>query len=195
MKRLQLTSALERVNKELWVVLSLFAIALLLEPGDRRPAHGPELLRVADHCIGLLLRPPARDAHSVCERAPGGWPAALPELGDRGPCRANHELCGVAGGRGLGRIADRHGVPDGEPLRAQEPADQRITRDLSGRADDPSALHLEGHLHRESLLSRVGVRHEDCGADESADRSHRGHQGGSAAARYRETRDQPRPSV
>ncbi len=30
MKRLHLTSALERVNKELWVVLSLFAIALLL---------------------------------------------------------------------------------------------------------------------------------------------------------------------
>ena len=30
MKRLHLTSALGRVNKELWVVLSLFAIALLL---------------------------------------------------------------------------------------------------------------------------------------------------------------------
>ena len=58
----------EEVNKELWVLLSLFAICLLLNLRRRRAADGPQLLHAPDPRVGLLLRPPARDADRAGQR-------------------------------------------------------------------------------------------------------------------------------
>ena len=62
------------------------------EPGDRGSAYGPELLRIANHRLGLLLRPAARDADGVCERAARGRPAALPQFDRRRHCGGHHDV-------------------------------------------------------------------------------------------------------
>ena len=85
MKRLHLTSALERVNKELWVVLSLFAIALLLN----------QVIAAQRMVLSFYVLPTIASAYfygrrhgtltafaSVLARR---RPADLPQLGDTAP--------------------------------------------------------------------------------------------------------------
>ena len=163
-----LPSAFERVNKELWVLFSLFAIALLLN----------HLIAAQRMVLSFYVLPTIASAYFYGRRH-GTLTAFASVLlvvglllfrnsttdGDRlsGGRRVSRQWLEVAV---WGGSLDHHRVPDGHPVRAQEPPDQRAPRNVSGRVDDPSPLHLEGHLHRESLLSRVGVRHAHRGADE-----------------------------
>ena len=49
--------------------------------------------------------------------------------------------------------------------------DQRAAPDLSRRADDPPALHRQGRLHREPLVSRLGLRRDDRDASSTCRRA------------------------
>ena len=121
-----LPSAFERVNKELWVLFSLFAIALLLN----------HLIAAQQMVLSFYMLPTIASAYFYGRRHGTLTAFAsvllvvgllhLPELDDDGDRASGRRLVQpVAGSRGLGRLAHHHRLSDGHPVRVQEPADQR----------------------------------------------------------------------
>ena len=131
MKRLHLSGALERVNKELWVVLSLFAIALLLN----------QVIAAQRMVLSFFVLPTIASAYFYGRRH--GTLTALASVLlvvglllfhnsiDGATAAATMTYHGMAGGCGVGRFARRHGISDGNLVPAQKPADQRTPRNLS----------------------------------------------------------------
>ena len=151
----------ERVNKELWLILSMFVIALMLNSlvDSQRmmlsfymmPTLGSAYLYGRRHAtltafasvlLVVLLTMTLRALRPASTRG-----VAAP--------------VGVARSDGVGRHAHRDRVPDGHALRAQEPSAAGAARNLQRRAAPSPALHLEGRIHRAPLVSRLGVRDED----------------------------------
>ena len=153
---------IEEVNKELWLLLSLFGICLLLNLARRRPADGAQLLHAADARVGLPLRTPPRDADRVRKR-PARLPDDVVQPGAAGR-HGGHE--GRRPSRWLdiivwGGVLIVTGYSMGTLYEHSAQPDQRAAPDLSWRADDPPPLHRQGCLHREPLVSRLGLRRDD----------------------------------
>ena len=140
---------LEKVNKELWLVLSMFVIALLLNvliDAQRMVLYFYTLPTLASAYLygrrhatltAFAQRPAGHAAHDDVTGVFGARRAAL-----RLPARRWLDLAAWGGtlivtGYLMGTLY--------EHKNAQL---QRAARDLSRRADDPSALHLEGRIHR-----------------------------------------------
>ena len=152
---------LEQVNKELWILLSLFAICLLLN----RVVDGQRMV------LSFYTLPTLGSAYLYGRRQ-----ATLTALGSvllvcltswYNPGRPGRDKHGAGAGGPLDRRDGRGeaccivtGYSMGSLVRASTGATRGDPRDVSRRAHDPQALHREGRVHRESQLSRVGLRRE-----------------------------------
>ena len=155
---------IEEVNKELWLLLSLFGICLLLNlavDGQRMvlsfytlPTLGSAYLYGRRHAtltaFGSVLL--------VCLMT--WYNPVLLAAATANPTLVSERWLDIVG---VGRRPHGHGLLDGHALRAQRQPDRRTAPDLSRRADDPPSLHREGHLHGEPLVSRLGLCRDDCG--------------------------------
>ena len=153
----------EEVNKELWVLLSLFAICLLLN----LVVDGQRMV------LSFYTLPTLGSAYYYGRRH-----ATLTALGSvllvilmtwYNPVL--FAAANMGGGFGSTRWLDITvwggvlivtGYSMGTLYEHKTSQHRRAPRDLSRRAADPPPLHREGHVHGEPLVSRVGVRRDDC---------------------------------
>ena len=166
---------IEEVNKELWLLLSLFGICLLLNlavDGQRMVLSFYTLPTLG---LGVPVWPATRDADGARQR-----PARLPDdVVQPGALRAATADMDVSAGRWLditvwGGVLIVTGYSMGTLYDHRALQINELRANLSRRADDPASLHRQGHLHRESLVSRVGVRGDDCDRARSAAGPRRG---------------------
>ena len=145
----------EEVNKELWVLLSLFAICLLLN----LVVDGQRMV------LSFYTLPTLGSAYYYGRRH-----ATLTALGQRAPRRPDDLVqpgalraatagAGFASTRWLditvwGGVLILTGYSMGTLYEHKSAQIRRAPRDLSRRSADPPPLHREGHLHGEPLVSR-----------------------------------------
>ena len=186
---------LEKVNKELLLVFSMFVIALLLELPDRRAAHGALRLHAADGRLRVHLRPAPRHADGIRQRparcAADDDARALREATRRRRL-ATHEWLDLVA---WGGSPHRDRLLMGTLYEHKNAQLAGAARDLSRRAADPAAPCLQGRVHRTPLPPRVRVRGADCRAPQAEPRADRGRARGRPAARHRQARDQPRAAL
>ena len=195
MKRLRLSGALERVNKELWVVLSLFAIALLLNQviaAQRMVLSFYVLPTIASAyfygrrhgtltafasvllVVGLLLfRNSVDGATAAATMTFTEWLEVVVWGGSL-----------IVTGYLMGTLYEHKNQQINE-LRETYQGVLMILRHFISKD-----TYTENHCYRVSVYAtRIAAQLN------LPDRPHRGREGGRAAARYREARDQPRPAV
>ncbi|MAG72153.1 MAG: hypothetical protein CL471_17955 [Acidobacteria bacterium] len=126
------------------------------EPARRFPAHGAGVLHVPNGVLGLLVRPAARDAHGLRERAARGAVHLLQPRRVRAGGVRRSDSAPVAGHHRLGRHARRYRVSHGLALRAPGTGTRRPALHLSRRVDDPQDFisknkYTENHSYRVSV--------------------------------------------
>ena len=149
----------EQVNKELWILLSLFAIALLLN----------HVVASQQMVLGFYVLPTLGSAylygrrHATLTALASVLMVVLLIMYGDAFCAERERMRRAGPGYtrwleviGLGRFAAHHRIYDGDAMRAEELAAAGTARHLSRRADDPAALHVEGQ-YTENHSQRVSV--------------------------------------